>query len=202
MSIVQYVLGIMGTLLSWVLMKNCGRRTLYVDGLAVLTVVNFITGCLALGLHFDSAGKVINTNISWGIGSMLLIQTFVFDVSLGPVCYSLVPELAAGRLRSKSTVFARNFYNLFGIVNNVLTPFMLNPTAWNWGAKTGFFWAGITFLCFVWTFFRLPEPKDRTYAELDALFEMKVPARKFSSTEVDPFALHPVVNLNEKETDL
>jgi MFS transporter, SP family, general alpha glucoside:H+ symporter len=64
---------------------------------------------------------------------------------------------------------------------------MLNPSAWGWGAKAGFFWAGSCFLCFVWTFFRLPEPKGRTYGELDVLFERGVPARKFKSTVVDPF---------------
>jgi SP family general alpha glucoside:H+ symporter-like MFS transporter len=119
---------------------------------------------------------------------MLLVQTFVFDFSIGPAAYALVPELASGRLRNKSTGMARNVYNIIGIINGVITPYMLNPTAWNWGAKTGFFWACICFCCLIWTFFRLPEPKGRTYAELDLLFEMKVSARKFSSTKVDPFA--------------
>ena len=35
---------------------------------------------------------------------------------------------------------------------------------------------------------RLPEPKGRTYAELDLLFEHKVSARKFASTHIDQFA--------------
>ena len=33
-------------------------------------------------------------------------------------------------------------------------------------------------------FFRLPEPKGRTYGELDTLFEQKVPARRFKATVV------------------
>ena len=64
---------------------------------------------------------------------------------------------------------------------------MLNPTAWNWGAKAGFFWAVSCLICVVWTYFRLPEPKGRTYGELDVLFEQKVSARKFKTTVVDPF---------------
>lgn len=46
-------------------------------------------------------------------------------------------------------------------------------------AKAGFFWAGCTALCLLWAFFRLPESKNFTYAELDLLYERKVPARKF-----------------------
>ena len=55
------------------------------------------------------------------------------------------------------------------------------------GPKTGFFWAGICIVCLCWTFFRLPEPKGRTYGELDILFERGVSARKFHKTVVDPF---------------
>jgi MFS transporter, SP family, general alpha glucoside:H+ symporter len=100
------------------------------------------------------------------------------------VCYSLVAELSSTRLKTKTVVLARNVYNISGMIPNVLTPLMLNPSAWNWGAKAGFFWAGTCGLCFIWTFFRLPEPKGRTYGELDVLFEQGVSARRFASTTV------------------
>ena len=57
--------------------------------------------------------------------------------------------------------------------------------AWNWGAKTGFFYAGTNLLCLIWCWFRLPETKDRTFGEIDLLFDNKVPARKFKHTVVD-----------------
>lgn len=62
---------------------------------------------------------------------------------------------------------------------------MLNPTAWAWGARTGFFWGGFSALCFAWAFFRLPESKGLTTYELDVLFERGVSARKFKSTQLD-----------------
>jgi MFS transporter, SP family, general alpha glucoside:H+ symporter len=64
---------------------------------------------------------------------------------------------------------------------------MLNPGAWNWGNYTGFFWGAICFLCIVYTYFRVPEPQGRTFAELDLLFEQGVSARKFATTNVDVF---------------
>lgn len=63
-------------------------------------------------------------------------------------------------------------------------------TAWNWGLYTGFFWSGFCFLCIIYTWFRIPEPTGRTYAELDLLFERGVSARKFASTKVDVFEGH------------
>ena len=101
--------------------------------------------------------------------------------------YSLVAEISSTRLRNKTVVLARNLYNITGVIANVLTPHMLNPDAWNWGAKAGFFWAGTGMLCAIWTYFRVPEPKGRTYAEMDMLFDAKVSARKFKETSVDSF---------------
>lgn len=40
----------------------------------------------------------------------------------------------------------------------------------------------------LWAYFRLPEPKDRTYEELDILFAKRIPARQFRKTEVDAYA--------------
>jgi MFS transporter, SP family, general alpha glucoside:H+ symporter len=51
----------------------------------------------------------------------------------------------------------------------------------------GFFWAGAAFLSIIYTYFRVPEPAGRTFAELDILFERGVSARKFKSTPVDAF---------------
>lgn len=43
-------------------------------------------------------------------------------------------------------------------------------------------------LCNIWCWFRLPETKDRTFGELEVLFENRVPARKFKTTKADQFA--------------
>jgi SP family general alpha glucoside:H+ symporter-like MFS transporter len=99
---------------------------------------------------------------------------------VGPITYSLVAEIPSTRLRQKSVALARNVFNISSIVCNILTTQQLNVSAWDWGAKAGFFWAGSIALCLIWVFFRLPEPRGRTYAELDLLFEQRVSARKFA----------------------
>jgi MFS transporter, SP family, general alpha glucoside:H+ symporter len=180
LSMAQYALGAIGTMGSWWLMTVLGRRTLYIAGLCIMTILLVVIGCVGFAPSADTAAK-------WAVGSMLLVFTFVYDITVGPVCYSLVAEISSTRLRSKTIVLARNVYNVVGIVDNVITPRQLNPSAWNWGPKAGFFWAGLCLLCVIWSFFRLPEPKDRTYGELDILFERKVSARKFKGTIVDPF---------------
>ncbi|KAH7039619.1 general substrate transporter [Microdochium trichocladiopsis] len=195
MTLVQFCLGGLGTVFSWALMGWFGRRTLYLGGQLIMCALLAIIGFLAL---IDRS----NTNAQWAIGSMLLVYTFVYDCTVGPVCYALVTELTSTRLKVKTVVLARNLYNVTGIATNILTPLMLNPTAWNWGAKAGFFWAGSCALCALWTFFRLPEPKGRTYGELDVLFEGKVGARKFKTAEVDEFPSTSTLNLEKVSSDV
>ncbi|KAJ4163111.1 hypothetical protein NW754_014534 [Fusarium falciforme] len=178
MSLGQYAIGAVGTVFSWFLMGWFGRRTLYLYGQLFMSLFLLTIGCVAF------AGRE-NVAAQWAIGSLLLVYTFTYDCTVGPVCYSLVAELTSTRLRTKSVVLARNLYNISGIATNIITPRMLNPSAWNWGAKAGFFWAGTCLVCAVWTYFRLPEPKGRTYAELDILFERHISARKFKETTVE-----------------
>jgi SP family general alpha glucoside:H+ symporter-like MFS transporter len=116
-----------------------------------------------------------------------MLFVFTYDLTVGPVCYCLVAEIPSTRLRIKSVVLARNFYNIASIVANFLNPPILNPSAWNLRGKGGFIWCGFCLLSFTWTYFRLPEPKGLSAGEIDVLFEQKVSARNFSKVKADPF---------------
>lgn len=58
--------------------------------------------------------------INYAIGALLIVFTGVFDISVGPVCYSLVAEMSSTRLRAKSVILARNFYNLASLVTGIV----------------------------------------------------------------------------------
>jgi MFS transporter, SP family, general alpha glucoside:H+ symporter len=126
-----------------------------------------------------------NAAYPWAIGSLLIVSSFLYNCSIGPLTHTLCSEIPSAIVRSKSIVLARGTYVLTTIVAGVLTPYQLNPTEWNWGAKTGLFWAGGCLIAIVFAYFYVPEPKNRSTAELDILFERKIPARHFSKTKVD-----------------
>lgn len=181
LNVVQYVIGSIGVVLSWFLMSKFGHRSIYIAGTSTLCVLLLVVG----GLGFADPSE---PGPSWAVGSLLLVYTFVYDMAVGPVCYTIVAEIPSTRLKAKTIVLARNFNNMAGLVNNTLMPRMLGVNSWNWGAKTGLFWAAFCFLIMIWAYFRLPESKGRTYGELDVLFEHKVSARKFAHTRVDQFS--------------
>ena len=162
---------------AWFWMRRVGRRTLYLIGLSLTLVILVATGVVG--------SFPLTSGTSWAIGSMIIVLTGVYDATIGPVCYVLVAEIPSSRLRVKTVVIARICYNICGMITNIITPRMLNPTAWNWGAKLCYFYAGTSLLCLIWCWFRLPDPYGLTYLELDILFEKKAKARKFREFQVN-----------------
>jgi len=151
LGVAQSAMGFVGTVGSWFLMPHFGRRTLYLWGQIVMLVGLVVIGGLGV--------PKLSTGTGWGIGALMLTLTFAYDITVGPVCYCLVAELPSTRLRIKTVVLSRTMYNVAGIIIGLLQPRFMNPTAWNWGGKTAFFWAGFNLLGLCWTYFRLPEPK-------------------------------------------
>ncbi|KAG9231327.1 alpha glucoside transporter [Amylocarpus encephaloides] len=195
MSVGQSALGFLGCLITWWFMSKFGRRTLYVTGLSGMFVL-----LMAIGF----CGITDNAASAWAAGTLLIIFLFVFQLSVGPTCYSLVAEIPSTRLRIKTVAFARAAYNTGGFINNALMPQMIGLNAWKWGAKCGFFWAGIDLLFLIYMFLRLPEPKGLTYSDLDLLFEHNINARKFSQETADLLkpALREVAKKGEMEAEI
>ncbi|OCT51065.1 Alpha-glucosides permease MPH2 [Cladophialophora carrionii] len=177
LAIGMYGGAICAGILAWFGMRHIGRRTLYIAGLVLSLIILVVTGIV--GTFKQSDG------VSWALGSLIIVLTFVYDFTVGPVCYVLVAEIPSSRLRVKTVVIARVAYNVISIITNIITPRMLNPSAWDWKGKSCFFFAGTTLVCLVWCWFRLPEPMGLTYMELDILFEKKAKARKFREFQVN-----------------
>lgn len=108
---------------------------MYLGGLTVLCVLLFIIGILAIPSERG------NANAKWGQATMVLLWVFTYDFTVGPIAYCIVGETSSTRLRGKTVGLARNLYNVVGIVSGILNTYMMNPTAWNWKGKAGFFWA-------------------------------------------------------------
>jgi SP family general alpha glucoside:H+ symporter-like MFS transporter len=171
-----------GTVLSWWLITYLGRRTLYVWGQGTLFFFQIIIGIL-------SATSSSSKGVLWAQAALCIIWVLTYSMTIGPIAYAIVAETSSVRLRPLSVCLARSTYQVINIVSQVLEPYFMNPTAWNAKGKTAFFWGGTALCMFVWSYFRLPEAKGRTYEELDLLFQKKVSARKFASTYVDPYAV-------------
>ena len=141
-----------------------------------------------------------------GSGALLMVVAFFYNLGIAPVVFCLVSEIPSSRLRTKTIILARNAYNVIQIVVTVLIMYQLNSEKWNWGAKSGFFWGGFCLATLAWAVVDLPETAGRTFIEINELFRLGVPARKFKSTKVDPFAAAKAaaaeINVKDPKEDL
>lgn len=131
----QYGMNMVGVFGAWFLMASgIGRRSLYLYGLCGLCTLLIVMGFL--GLVPDEH----RTQASFATGGIMLGWAMTYQLTVGTVCYSLVAEVSSRRLQIKTVVLGRVMYIIVGIVASVLTPYMLNPSAWNWSNFAGFFW--------------------------------------------------------------
>jgi MFS transporter, SP family, general alpha glucoside:H+ symporter len=171
-------LAILGNMISWPLLPRIGRRQLYIWGLLVLFAVQLSAALVSVTVSEHDS-------LNWIIGSLVMGLIFAYNITIGPVCYTLVAEIPSTQLRLRTVVLARVAYNCATIGNNILTPLMLNPTAWNWRGKSCFWFTATTLLCLAWCFYRLPESKGLSYLELDILFAKNAPAHKFRQFQIN-----------------
>jgi len=149
----QYAINMVGTIGAWGLMSlGIGRRKLFLIGLSALTVCLMIMGFLGLAKDRNENASSLAT------GSMMLVWATCYQLSVGyvigssgvvtplifisTIAFSLVAEMSTRRLQIKTVAMGRAAYNVTAIIVNVLTPYMVNPTAWNLGNYTAFVWAG------------------------------------------------------------
>lgn len=77
----QYAMAFAGTVASWFLMPHLGRRTLYLWGQGLMFIGLLTIGCLGIPALSESTG--------WAIGALMLVETFIYDITVGPVCVSI-----------------------------------------------------------------------------------------------------------------
>lgn len=169
--------GFLGTVLSWPLILRYGRRTIYNTGLLCLIAMQLTIGILDCVPGHPSS-------VVWAQSYLMLLWNFCYDLSIGPVCFVIIAEASATRVRSKSIALATAAQGAMGCVMTVAIPYLINPDQMDMRGKLGFFFAGSGGLCLVWAFLEVPETKGRTYEELDILFEREVKAREFAGYDV------------------
>jgi SP family general alpha glucoside:H+ symporter-like MFS transporter len=81
------------------LLPHMDRCALYLGDFASLATCLLIIGALGV-----ASSPTPSNAIFWAIGSMLLVYTFFYDVTVGPVAHSLVSPIPSVELRGKSIV--------------------------------------------------------------------------------------------------
>ncbi|OCF31417.1 hypothetical protein I316_06819 [Kwoniella heveanensis BCC8398] len=160
-------------LLAIPLIERVGRRRLILVGGAACIVCLVCMGTMA---KVNTDGTVV------GLVVFACLWYFFFSSSISPLGYVYMSETATVSLRAKTSGLAIVVCQGFSFAYNYIIPICLNAPALGTGGTVLLFVATASF---VWTaiFFLVPETKHRSFTELDELFERKIPAWRFASTE-------------------
>lgn len=107
-------------MLSWILTTYAGRRTIYVWGSAVNTIL-----LIALGVAASCGGGKAAANAQASLG---LIVSVLFTLGPAPASWVIIGETSAIRLRPLTTGIGRASYYIVEIPCIFLASYMLNPT--------------------------------------------------------------------------
>ncbi|KAH7067844.1 general substrate transporter, partial [Paraphoma chrysanthemicola] len=159
------------TLLNWFAMSTVGRRVAILTSIAAASFIFIGMGVAGCWPNDTAALRFVGIAIlSVGFCGSLGVQ------SVYPVVAS---EVSSVRLRSTTLGFGF-FVNAFvSWIFNFTVPYMYNPDAGNLGGKVGFIFVAFSCLGFLLSWLEIPETKNKTYAELDYLFERRTKTRQF-----------------------
>lgn len=115
----------------------------------------------------------------------MVITTFMYDLTVGPLCFTVMSEVSAVKLRGTTIALSNVTVTITSIITAVGIPYALDTNGANWGGKLGFLFAGLGLLNMAWCYFFLPETGRRTFEELDLMFQLKVPTKRFKSYRIE-----------------
>ncbi|CAK7236758.1 hypothetical protein SCUCBS95973_009719 [Sporothrix curviconia] len=174
-SIVNTCIGLVGVNVGIYAMRHVvGRRGILMTGA-------IFQGCCMLGMAVAATvadGTIAARNC---LIAFVALYQFAYNAFVGDASYPVSTELVSTRLRSWTVGSAISLGYFLAWLTGFCSPYFINPTNLNWGAKYGYIWAGSNFCCFLFFFFFIPELKGRSLEEIDELFAKKVGAWSFKS---------------------
>ncbi len=151
-----------------------GRRPLLVYGGMLMVPLLFIIGAILKLPKTTAHGSAMI--------AMSCLWVAVYSSSAGPLGFTFLADCSTAILRAKTANMSALIFALFSLITTYCTPIML--AAPNFGAAdTMFFYGATSFIFCIVMWFVIPETKNRSYVELDEMFELKVPTRKFATYE-------------------
>lgn len=154
------------------MLNNFGRRRIFNYGMVVLTTLLLLIGIMDV---------VPTTAAKWVQAACTVVYAFVYFLTIGAVAFVLLGEVSSPAMRASTAALATITQSLFGLVMNFAIPYMVNPDEANLKGKVGFIFGGLALIATVGSFWLVPELKGRTFAEIDHMFQSKVPPEEDGS---------------------
>lgn len=94
-------------------------------------------------------------------------------------------EIATPSLREPTVAWAVFWSYTTAVITTFAVPQIMSPDAANLGVQTAFVFAGCIFVTIIWAYFYMPETKGRTLAEIDEMYRIRLPMRKWRNHQCE-----------------
>lgn len=118
----------------------------------------------------------------------MMLVVITCGVGAWPVSYAVGAETSSLRIRSKTQGIGGLVSHAGAIVANLILPYIYNPDSGDLKAKTGLVFGASCLITAGIGWLLVPEMKGRNMHEIDRMFELGLPARRFKNWREDSSA--------------
>jgi len=153
--------------------ERFGRRNLLLVGAAGMCICEFIVAIVGVTISSDNlAGQRV-------LIAFVCIYIAFFASTWGPIAWVITGEIFPLQIRAKamSLSVASNWLWNFAIA--FATPYLVNVQKGSAGlqSKVFFIWGSTCAMCFVFTFFCIPETKGLSLEQIDLMYQHTIPVK-------------------------
>ncbi|KAF7980338.1 hypothetical protein HWV62_38765 [Athelia sp. TMB] len=183
-TIIIDIIEVFGVLVGFLIIERVGRKKLILWCSLVEIVSMMIIGGLASGPQI--APTVPPEAFGQAAIAFICIYVFAFNVSWGPLAWSVATEMCVGPNRSKIMGIGTAAFWIVAWAVTFTLPYLYNAVGGaGLGLKIGYIYSGgcILSALFVWLY--IGETRGRTLEEINEMFARGIPARQWASYHVD-----------------
>ena len=194
--VIGSVIGVLGSILAFVVIPAIGRRPNLLISSIIITVLwlsTGIAGCF-LGKKGPPVHGILNSNdqavtkyvflctgMIWYtnmfchryIASGVILVTLFLAVFAWPVTLAISGETSSLRLRAKTMALRGISENITSCIISIALPYLYSTQYANIPSKIGFIFFGLAILVIIISWLTIPETKGMDNREIDAVYEGK-----------------------------
>lgn len=168
MSTIMNIVNVCSTPLSFWTVERFGRRILLLYGAICMAICEFIVAGVGTALPESKEANACTI-------AFTCLYIFFFASTWGPAGWVVVGEIFPLPIRAKGVALSTASNWLWNCVIAVITPYIVDEDKGNLAAKVFFVWGSTLILCFLFSYFVVPETKGLSLEQVDRMLEETTP---------------------------
>lgn len=155
------------------IIEHTGRRPLALFGMSALLALDVCAGGLAF--------RIDTPSFAIGVAACSFLFNFFWGVSFFPLSNVMPSEIPTTKLRSYTMSYTIAWAQTTAVITTIVVPQLTAADGAGLGAKMYLVFAGCMVGIIAFEYFLMPETKNRTFAEIDEMYDAKIPMWKWST---------------------